>query len=311
MIISSDSSWQKCIFCKADSSSSISVEHVIPESFGSKKVVLPRGMVCDKCNNYFATKLERPLLAHDSFRNIRACIRFQLKREIFPLRGHISGTDTPINLRLTNGKLDVRFENELDERKYGPDLIPGLLAADPNALIFIMQEDHPKAEMSRLLAKMALEALTYRHLQNKEFIERLVDEPHFDRIRNYARYGSGPEWPFHQKRIFPIETLMRHPTTNAWVQFGFGHELFFSLNRELFFLFLLYGTEYVINLGGPSIIGYELWLKIHDGISPAIERLGAKVVEKEVAGKKSFFIEGECDPIVGIEFDKTNGYINF
>lgn len=51
-----------CLFCKRDSSTSRSVEHVIPESLGNKEYVLPRGMVCDKCNQYFAIKIEKPLL---------------------------------------------------------------------------------------------------------------------------------------------------------------------------------------------------------------------------------------------------------
>lgn len=285
---------------------------MIPESFGSKRVVLPRGIVCDKCNNYFATKLEGPLLSHESFRNVRAWHQVPSKKGKLPsVRGYIGGTDIRINLRLINGMLDIQFENELDGRKYGPDFIPGLLAAGSNALIFMMHEDHPKTQMSRFLAKMALEALVYRYLANADFINHLIDEPHFDRIRNFARYGIGGDWPFHQRRIFPVETKMKHPQKNEWVQFGFGHELFFSLKKELFFLFLLYGTEYVINLGGPSIKGYKLWLDIHGQISPAIERLGAKVVEKELSGEKSFFIEGDCDPLDGIEFDRKNGYSIF
>jgi hypothetical protein len=52
----------KCVFCKCDSEDSKSVEHVIPESLGSKTIVLPRGLVCDKCNNYFSHKVEIPIL---------------------------------------------------------------------------------------------------------------------------------------------------------------------------------------------------------------------------------------------------------
>ena len=43
-----------CMFCHKDSSSSKSVEHIIPESFGNKHHYLPKGYVCDKCNNYFS-----------------------------------------------------------------------------------------------------------------------------------------------------------------------------------------------------------------------------------------------------------------
>ena len=49
----------KCIFCHKDVSISKSVEHIIPESLGNKSHVLPKGYVCDECNNYFARKVEK------------------------------------------------------------------------------------------------------------------------------------------------------------------------------------------------------------------------------------------------------------
>jgi len=52
----------RCLFCKCDSSSSRSVEHVIPESLGNHSLTLPPGVVCDNCNNYFSRKVEKPFL---------------------------------------------------------------------------------------------------------------------------------------------------------------------------------------------------------------------------------------------------------
>src|SRR5258708_8293881 len=52
----------RCIFCKTDSSSSISIEHIIPQSLGNTEYVLPRGWVCDRRNNYFSRKIEKPFL---------------------------------------------------------------------------------------------------------------------------------------------------------------------------------------------------------------------------------------------------------
>ena len=61
---------KNCIFCGAESSGSKSVEHIIP-SLGNKEYVLPRGVVCEKCNNYFARKIEGPVLSLDGFRLLR------------------------------------------------------------------------------------------------------------------------------------------------------------------------------------------------------------------------------------------------
>src|SRR5215217_7224004 len=61
----------RCIFCKADSSASHSIEHIIPESLGNTRFVLPRGIVCDCCNNYFARKVEAPFLTSPALRYLR------------------------------------------------------------------------------------------------------------------------------------------------------------------------------------------------------------------------------------------------
>lgn len=42
-----------CIYCKKDRSEIKYEEHVIPEALGCKKT-LPKGYVCDSCNNYFS-----------------------------------------------------------------------------------------------------------------------------------------------------------------------------------------------------------------------------------------------------------------
>jgi len=46
----------RCIFCKNPSDNSVSVEHIIPESLGNISHILPKGWVCDTCNNYIAGK---------------------------------------------------------------------------------------------------------------------------------------------------------------------------------------------------------------------------------------------------------------
>jgi hypothetical protein len=41
-----------CIFCKRDTGR-LSVEHIVPRSLGNLHYVLPKGAVCQKCNNRF------------------------------------------------------------------------------------------------------------------------------------------------------------------------------------------------------------------------------------------------------------------
>ena len=56
-----------CLFCKGSTETSVSIEHILPESLGNFEIVLPAGVVCDRCNNYFARKLEGPVLACGAF----------------------------------------------------------------------------------------------------------------------------------------------------------------------------------------------------------------------------------------------------
>lgn len=46
-----------CLFCKSENNTFQRIEHIIPESLGTNVYSLPKGVVCDKCNQYFA-KLE-------------------------------------------------------------------------------------------------------------------------------------------------------------------------------------------------------------------------------------------------------------
>ncbi|MBP5346270.1 MAG: hypothetical protein J6Y99_08655 [Bacteroidales bacterium] len=73
----------QCIFCHKDSSNSKSVEHIIPESLGNKHHYLPKGYVCDECNNYFSYKIEKELLSQPYFVSMR------FRNEILTKKGRL------------------------------------------------------------------------------------------------------------------------------------------------------------------------------------------------------------------------------
>lgn len=85
----------RCLFCKADSSTSRSVEHIVPESLGNVEHVLPVGAVCDACNQYFARKVERQLLESPMFRLLRADMAVPNKRGRFPAWQPADGMERP------------------------------------------------------------------------------------------------------------------------------------------------------------------------------------------------------------------------
>ena len=77
----------RCIFCKVPTKDSKSVEHIVPESLGNKDHVLPRGAVCDGCNNYFAVKVEKPVLDSGMFRLLRSDMAITSKKGRLPVVG--------------------------------------------------------------------------------------------------------------------------------------------------------------------------------------------------------------------------------
>lgn len=50
----------RCIFC-GNENEAISIEHIVPESFGNLHYLMPRSAVCDRCNNRFSDFEEKAL----------------------------------------------------------------------------------------------------------------------------------------------------------------------------------------------------------------------------------------------------------
>lgn len=74
------------------------------------------------------------------------------------------------------------------------------------------------------------------------------------------------------------------------------------------FAFCFYGIEFVINVGGPSICGYQEWLKDNGNISPIVERLGYRLVTEGEGQSQIHYLHGDCSSRNGLAFDKLHGY---
>lgn len=51
-----------CLYCKREDRAFKSEEHVIPEGLGNREIVLPKGVVCDACNNGKLSALDQTLI---------------------------------------------------------------------------------------------------------------------------------------------------------------------------------------------------------------------------------------------------------
>ena len=275
-----------------------SVEHIVPESLGniSGRHVLPKGMVCDKCNNYFASSVEGPVLSHISFQNLRAKYRIPTKRGKTPfVKGYAHNTDIEVGMRLNEKTEQLEFFAVKPSQTAEYERLKRLDAMfiRKNLIVFPMDINPPQKLMSRFLAKMAIEALFARFSKSSGVNEayKIISLEHYDNIRNWARYGHNfKDWPYHYRAYFPEETLMEHPETKEWVQFGFGYDLLITDVPETYFVFSYHGHEFTINLGGPKVKGYEYWLADNNFVSILVEKKGSYVQSVSEDGQDKHFL---------------------
>jgi len=50
-----------CLFCKRKDGGFTTQEHIFPESLGNTELVLPPGVVCDRCNNEKLSTLDQTI----------------------------------------------------------------------------------------------------------------------------------------------------------------------------------------------------------------------------------------------------------
>jgi hypothetical protein len=252
----------RCIFCKSDSSSSKSVEHIIPESLYNTRHILPPRIVCDSCNNYFARKVEKPFLDSPAISHLRFHEGIPNKRGRIPSSEGIllPGFEITVYKEL-NAERQMFIDMSAEARKY-------ISQQKMGQFIFPRAKKLPGEQViSRFLAKMALEAMALKLLDIDGGIEYLTEENQLDPLRNFARRGDPPNWPHHIRKIYPQEQQFR----------GVGgrieqnvHEFDFLVTKtsEWYFVFALFGVELTINLGGPEIGGYLKWLEENHNASP-------------------------------------------
>lgn len=182
---------KKCIFCGADSSESKSVEHIIPESLGNKEYVLPRGVVCDKCNNYFARKIEGPVLSLDGFKQLRFYNLIENKAGRIPESDALICGDKVKAKWIKTGGNEQSLLLELN-----PETVYKMMENPPEMFItrgYDLQDDEShRYDVSRFLAKLAVEFFVYLQLgefeDNGEDISFSFDDI-LKRMIAFVRYG--------------------------------------------------------------------------------------------------------------------------
>lgn len=166
-----------CIFCRSVNCSYSTEEHVVPESLGGGDwSLLPPQLVCDQCQNYFGTKIEKNALADAPFNFIRTFLSLPTKKRRAPkisdpVEGTIEATGLP-NFVYYDPPEHLRAAAE---------------AGNKSQMRFPTRPKDPRA-VCRFLLKIGVEVLALRGKQE-------VLQPKYDAAREFARRGMpGTSW---------------------------------------------------------------------------------------------------------------------
>lgn len=251
----------RCLFCKRSNVSSRSDEHVIPQSLGNHSLVLPAGIVCDSCNNYFSREVEKPFMDSPVIRHLRYRQALLSKRGRGPAIGVVGATGGTATLTAPSRREPASLMFDRAE-----NLIR--LLGQPRAVVLSHDQALPPSstQVSRLLAKVALEFMASRLRETHGGLDYLIDEVNLDRLRNHARRGTDRDWPTSVRRIYPADA---HGTTRVSpVQRVWELCLFEDGEGCQYSVLALFGLEMVIHIGEPDISGYRRWLVTSGGRSP-------------------------------------------
>jgi hypothetical protein len=263
----------RCIFCKCNSDACVSVEHILPESLGNTEHVLPRGWVCDACNNYFAREVEKPFLDSLYGKHSRFEMSVPNKRgRIPPVQGLHPQSRTIIEMFHSpeDGTLCVGAADGEDESRWVASI-----KARQSGSFYIPAADFPPADFttSRFIGKAALEILTAKCVAVAGANDEIVDKPELDELRQYVRRGV-PKfvWPVGMRRIYPANFHFadaQHGPHQVLHEFMIHH----VPEAEYYAVIAIFGIEYALNLGGPELDGFNAWLRSHNNRSPLYDQL--------------------------------------
>jgi hypothetical protein len=236
--------------------------------------MLEKGIVCDECNNYFAGKVEKKVLEKPYFKNIRNRNFITTKKgrlvpdkTLFP---HKDGGWADFWLD-ENGIIfdskDNHIINLIKEGKINKLILP-----------IISHPDENDYDVSRFIAKAALEFLTFRIKEDSDWIAEITSKPELDPIRDWARFGKGNFWKYHQRRIYSEETRFTdqiyHPEP-----YEILHEMdiLYTEDKVMYFILVIMGIEFAINLAHSETDYYLEWLNKNNNVS-LVRRYSERII---------------------------------
>lgn len=237
-----------CVLC-GNNESLTSIEHIIPESMGNKRYILPAGYVCKTCNNIFS-KFEREILSNTIIGFERARFANRTKKGKLPNAkvGEVtmSGTQSENIIKLSG----ITSEN--------------IKNSNPRTGVF--QVTVPGFQGNEMVTAKFLLKVSYLSLFKSR--RKLFQEYDFSSLKDYLLNKSNLDWPFvtTQKDIYKFESIPSF-TDKYFLKILHLKLLFCQLNPEtLLFRFEYGGFMSTINLLNRN----TEWLKIYNNMDNEI-----------------------------------------
>lgn len=254
-----------CIFCKKNSDNSKSIEHIIPESLGNKNHTLQKGIVCDSCNQYFSTKIEKEVLDLPYFRSLR-------NRNFIPSKKNNIPNEVGFFGDLKSGKVEI-LGNEgktlqiLVEKN---EIFEKILKGEYKSFKIPIHRRPPKKHvlLSRFIGKIALEALAQKIKHSQNWNNDFINDEGLDFLREYVRYGKGKYWNYYVRKIYDEEETFINPKkTDKPYQILNEYDFIQIEEKYLVFICIIMGIEYSLILNDQKTTVYENWLTKNNQIN--------------------------------------------
>ena len=104
----------QCLFCRSVDNSFLSAEHIFPESLGNKEKILPKGIICDKCNNEILARLDEELLEFEGIKFLRTFNGIESKKGKIPVSN--LHNITMRNVDRVHIKLDLKSKKNITDQ---------------------------------------------------------------------------------------------------------------------------------------------------------------------------------------------------
>jgi hypothetical protein len=167
---------RECLFCRQGDGGFVSAEHVFPESLGNTELVLPPGVVCDRCNNGPLSTLDQTICDFLPIKMRRTMLGIQSKAGKVPRARFSEGTLTyiptpdgtdPTLAFMGNSGTMLRETGRTGE---------GQVSLEWNSSGGRRMTPRYASELSRALLKSAFECAWIDH-------GAMILEPRFDHVR--------------------------------------------------------------------------------------------------------------------------------